>query len=70
MTCSECFGKQTRLGLAQRTFLCTACGYTADRDRKAARVIILAVAERGHTSAKDVSHCRPPLRGATRVLKM
>ena len=37
MTCSECFGKQPRLGLAERTFLCTACGYTADRDRNAAR---------------------------------
>ncbi len=55
-------GRGARLGLAERTFLCTACGYTADRGRNAARVI-LAVAERGHTSTEDVSHCRPPLTG-------
>jgi putative transposase len=64
MTCSECFENQERLGLAERTFLCAACGYTADRDRNAARVI-LAVAERGHASAEDVSHCRPPPKGSS-----
>jgi putative transposase len=59
MTCSECGERQARLGLAERTFRCPSCGYTADRDRNAARVI-LAAAERGHASAEDVSHWRPP----------
>ncbi|SEM30422.1 putative transposase [Rhodococcus maanshanensis] len=54
MTCSRCFARAKQpLELAQRTFRCTACGYTEGRDRNAARVI-LAVAERGHTSADDV----------------
>jgi putative transposase len=66
MTCSECGKRQARLGLAERTFRCAACGYTADRDRNAARVI-LAVAERGHASAEAVSHWRPPSTGASLV---
>ncbi len=43
MTCSNpsCFARaKQRLDLAQRTFACTECGYTADRDRNAARVIL------------------------------
>ncbi|HEY3952639.1 MAG TPA: transposase [Streptosporangiaceae bacterium] len=63
MTCSECGERQARLGLAERTFRCASCGYTADRDRNAARVI-LAVAERGHASAEDASHWRPPSGGS------
>ncbi|HEY3952125.1 MAG TPA: transposase, partial [Streptosporangiaceae bacterium] len=59
LTCSECGERQARLGLAERIFRCPACGYTAGRDQNAARVI-LAVAERGHASAEDVSHWRPP----------
>src|SRR5690349_20454554 len=55
MTCSECGEKQARLGLAERTFQCLDCGYTADRDRNAARVI-LATAERGRAGADDVRH--------------
>ena len=62
MTCSECGERQARLGLAERTFICAGCGYIADRDLNAARVI-LAVAERGHASAEDVSHWRPPSGG-------
>lgn len=54
MTCSRCFARaKQQLGLAERTFRCTACGYTDGRDRNAAGVI-LAVAERGHTSVEDV----------------
>ncbi|MDH6679910.1 putative transposase [Rhodococcus sp. LBL1] len=54
MTCSRCFARaKQQLGLAERTFRCPDCGYTAGRDRNAARVI-LAVAERGHTSVDDV----------------
>lgn len=59
MTCSSCFARATqRLGLAERIFLCHACGHTDSRDRNAARVI-LAVAERGHTSVDDVRHLQP-----------
>lgn len=53
MTCSECFARNKRLSLKVRTFQCATCGYTADRDRNAARVI-LAVAERGHTCVDDL----------------
>lgn len=59
MTCSACFARTKRLGLGERIFLCPDCGYTDDRDRNAARVI-LAVAERGHTSVESVRHAVPP----------
>lgn len=59
MTCSSCFARNKRLGLGERTFLCPNCGYTDSRDRNAARVI-LAVAERGHTSVESVRHSMPP----------
>lgn len=59
MTCSNCFARaKQRLGLAVRTFRCWSCGHTEDRDRNAARVI-LAVAERGHTSVDAVRHPLP-----------
>ena len=66
MTCSECGEKQARLGLAERTFQCLDCGYTADRDRNAARVI-LATAERGRAGADDVRHSLTPFPGASGV---
>jgi len=54
MTCSGCFARaKQRLELAERTFRCQDCGFTEDRDRNAARVI-LAVAERGCTRVEDV----------------
>ncbi|SEK51384.1 RNA-guided endonuclease InsQ/TnpB family protein [Rhodococcus maanshanensis] len=53
MTCSQCFARIKRLELCERTFRCPGCGFTAGRDRNAARVI-LAVAERGHISVDDV----------------
>jgi putative transposase len=59
MTCSECFARNKRLDLNVRTFHCAVCGYTAGRDWNAARVI-LAVAERGHTSVDAVRHSLPP----------
>ncbi|MDH6677578.1 putative transposase [Rhodococcus sp. LBL1] len=63
MTCSGCFARtKQRLGLAERTFRCTACGYTVGRDRNAAGVI-LAVAERGHTRVDDVRQSDHLLRG-------
>jgi len=60
LTCSRCFARNKRLTLDVRTFLCAHCGYSDGRDRNAARVI-LAVAERGHTSVDDVRHSMPPL---------
>lgn len=59
MTCSSCFARNKRLGLDERTFRCADCGYTAGRDRNAARTI-LAVAELGHTSVESVRHSEPP----------
>ncbi|WP_405137711.1 RNA-guided endonuclease InsQ/TnpB family protein [Nocardia sp. NBC_01388] len=56
MTCSSCFARaKQRLELGERTFRCHRCGFTDDRDRNAARVI-LAVAERGHTRVDDIRH--------------
>ena len=56
MTCSQCGTRaKERLGLGERTFRCADCGYTADRDRNAARTI-LAMAERGHAGADDIRH--------------
>jgi putative transposase len=66
MTCSECGEKQARIGLAERTFQCLDCGYTADRDRNAARVI-LATAERGRAGADDVRHSLTSFQGASGV---
>jgi len=60
MTCSECFAiAKQRLELAERTFRCEHCGYVADRDRNAARVI-LATVEPDRASADDVRHCSTP----------
>ena len=63
MTCSGCFARaKQQLGLDERTFRCTACGYTAGRDRNAARVI-LAVAERGHTRVDGIRQSDHPHTG-------
>jgi putative transposase len=67
MTCSECGERQAHLGLAERTFRCADCGYAADRDRNAARVI-LATAERGRAGADDVRHSLISPRGTFAVL--
>ena len=53
MTCSGCFARAKRLNLDERTFTCHTCGLVEDRDKNAARVI-LAVAERNHTTVDDV----------------
>jgi len=59
MTCSRCFVRAKRLPLHERTFLCPDCGFTASRDRNAARVI-LATGERIRAGADDVRHPLPP----------
>jgi len=53
-----------RLGLAERVFRCAHCGYTADLDHNAARVI-LAMAELGHAGTDGVRHRSSPLQDAT-----
>ena len=54
MGCSECGTiAKSRLKLSNRTFTCHACGYTADRDRNAARTI-RARAGFVPTNAEDV----------------
>ncbi|WP_203856696.1 RNA-guided endonuclease InsQ/TnpB family protein [Plantactinospora mayteni] len=56
MTCSQCGTRaKHRLGLDIRVFRCDTCGYTACRDRNAARTI-LATAERDRAGADDVRH--------------
>jgi putative transposase len=70
MTCSSCSARaKQRLGLGQRTFRCEHCGYTAARDRNAARVI-LAMVDPDRAGVDDVRHCLPPSEdagGAVRV---
>jgi putative transposase len=67
MTCSECGTRaKERLGLGVRTFQCDTCGYTACRDRNAARTI-LATAERDRAGADDVRHAITSLRGGASV---
>jgi putative transposase len=70
MTCSECFARAKQpLGLAERTFRCESCGYTADRDRNAARTI-LATVDPDRAGVDDVRHRLPPsgdAGGAVRV---
>lgn len=65
MTCSSCFAiAKQRLGLAERVFRCEHCGYTAGRDRNAARVI-LATVDPDRAGVDDVRHCSTPLGDAT-----
>ncbi|MFI7004301.1 RNA-guided endonuclease InsQ/TnpB family protein [Nocardia sp. NPDC050175] len=66
MTCSHCFARAKRLELRERTFQCLDCGYTASRDRNAARVI-LVVAERGHNSVEDMRQADHLPRAGTSV---
>jgi putative transposase len=70
MTCSECHARaKQQLGLAERVFRCEHCGYTADRDRNAARTI-LATVDPDRAGADDARHRLPPsgdAGGAVRV---
>jgi putative transposase len=70
MTCSECLARaKQKLGLAERLFRCEHCGYTADRDRNAARTI-LATVDPDRAGVDDVRHRLPPsgdASGAVRV---
>jgi putative transposase len=69
MTCSECFAiAKQRLGLAERVFRCERCGYTADRDRNAARTI-LATVDPDRAGADDVRHCLPPPQDASGAVR-
>jgi putative transposase len=70
MTCSSCsaIAKQ-RLGLGERTFRCEHCGYTADRDRNAARTI-LATVDPDRAGVDDVRHCSPPSKDAAGAVRV
>jgi putative transposase len=69
MTCSECFARaKQRLGLAERVFRCGRCGYTADRDRNAARTI-LATVDPDRAGVDDVRHCLPPSEDASGAIR-
>lgn len=70
MTCSSCsaIAKQ-RLELAERTFRCGHCGYTADRDWNAARTI-LATVDPDRAGVDDVRHCSPPSKGASGAVRV
>ncbi|MDW5326304.1 transposase [Plantactinospora sp. KLBMP9567] len=67
MTCSQCGTRaKHRLGPGVRVFRCDTCGYTACRDRNAARTI-LATAERDRAGADDVRHAITSSRGGALV---
>ena len=70
MTCSECLARAKQpLGLAERIFRCEHCGYTADRDRNAARTI-LATVEPDRAGADDVRHRLPPPGDASSAVRV
>jgi len=69
MTCSRCCERQARLGLAEQTFRCADCGFTAGRDLNAARVI-LATAERIRAGVDDVRHLLHPLKGVVGAVRV
>ncbi|MDW5322581.1 transposase [Plantactinospora sp. KLBMP9567] len=67
MTCSQCGTRaKHRLGPGVRVFRCDSCGYTACRDRNAARTI-LATAERGRAGAHDIRHAITSFREGVRM---
>jgi putative transposase len=75
MTCSECFARaKRRLELGERAFRCWFCGYTAERDRNSARVVlalarrILDTEELSRAGVDGVSHFPAPFEGASVVL--
>jgi putative transposase len=70
MTCSECFAiAKQPLELAERVFRCEHCGYTADRDRNAARTI-LATVDPDRAGVDDVRHCLPPPQDASGAVRV
>jgi len=75
MTCSECLARaKRRMELGERTFRCEFCGYTAERDRNSARLVLalarksLATVELDRASADGVRHFLAPFEGASVVL--
>lgn len=59
MTCSRCFVRTRRLPLDERVFPCLACGFSAGRDRNAAKVIV-AMAGYNHADVDAVRHSGLP----------
>ena len=57
-TCSACGAVKTKLSLAERLYLCEACGYTEDRDVNAARNLLKLAA----SGAESQNACGPQVR--------
>jgi transposase len=54
-TCAACGAVKAKLSLAERLYLCQACGYTEDRDVNAARNLLkLAV-----SGTESINACGP-----------
>lgn len=68
-TCSRCGTVKTKLGLSERTFVCTACGLVLDRDHNAARNLAALAADTGELRREqpDGSGVRPGTRGRPAV---
>jgi putative transposase len=57
-TCAACGAVKAKLSLAERLYLCKACGYTEDRDVNAARNLLKLAA----SGAESQNACRPQVR--------
>ena len=44
-TCSSCGKVKDELGLEERVYVCVECGYVADRDYNAARVLVTSASK-------------------------
>jgi putative transposase len=63
-TCSACGTVKAKLSLAERTFRCERCGYTADRDANAARNLLKLAASGAESINASGAVIRPGLPGA------
>jgi putative transposase len=64
-TCSGCGAVKTKLALSERTYTCTICGLTLDRDLNAARNLAALAAEAitagsGPVAGRGANHKTPP----------
>ena len=58
-TCSACGTVKTKLSLAERTYICEACGYTEDRDVNAARNLLKLAASGAESQNACGGYVRP-----------
>jgi putative transposase len=62
-TCSVCGAVKAKLALAERTYHCTTCGLTLDRDVNAARNLAALAVTAAETAAEKVSAGSGPVAG-------